>query len=44
MIVKAGEEALKNKDYAALETLLQKATGQAANEIQKMMNQLRPSK
>jgi len=44
MVVKAGEEAFKNKDYAALETLQQKATGQAANEIQRMMNQLRPSK
>lgn len=44
MLVKAGEEALKARDYAALEALVPKATGPASVEIQKMMQKLRPTR
>ncbi|KAJ5894240.1 Vps16 N-terminal [Penicillium taxi] len=42
MIVKAGEEAQKAKDVATLELLRNKASGPAATEIERMINQLRP--
>ena len=44
MVVKAGEEALKAKDTAALEQLRTQASGTAAGEIERMINQLRPKK
>jgi vacuolar protein sorting-associated protein 16 len=44
LIVKAGEEALKAKDGAALEGLRTKATGQAVNEIERMISELRKGK
>jgi hypothetical protein len=44
MIVKAGEEAQKTKDLSTLELLRMKATGPAATEIERMINQLRPKK
>jgi hypothetical protein len=44
MIVKAGEEAQKSKDLNALELLRTKASGPAATEIERMINQLRPRK
>lgn len=44
MIVKAGEEAQKAKDLNTLELLRARATGPAATEIERMINQLRPKK
>ncbi|OQE31828.1 hypothetical protein PENSTE_c001G10201 [Penicillium steckii] len=44
MIVKAGEEAQKVKDLSTLEVLRTKASGPAATEIERMINQLRPRK
>ncbi|KAK5443312.1 Vacuolar protein sorting-associated protein 16 [Exophiala xenobiotica] len=44
MIVKAGEEALKAKDLASLESLRDKANGQQHVEIERMLTQLRPKK
>ncbi|KAK5380683.1 Vacuolar protein sorting-associated protein 16 [Exophiala xenobiotica] len=44
MIVKAGEEALKAKDSASLESLRDKASGQQHVEIERMLTQLRPKK
>ncbi|KAJ5098698.1 hypothetical protein N7532_005699 [Penicillium argentinense] len=44
MIVKAGEEAQKAKDLNALEHIRTKASGPAATEIERMINQLRPRK
>lgn len=44
MVVKAGEEALKAKDIAALEQLRTRASGHAVVEIERMINQLRPKK
>jgi hypothetical protein len=44
IIVKAGEEAFKAKDLNALELLQGKASGGAAVEIGRMINQLRPKK
>lgn len=44
MIVKAGEEAQKAKDVNTLELLRNKASGPAATEIERMINQLRPRK
>ncbi|CAI7616873.1 unnamed protein product [Penicillium discolor] len=44
MIVKAGEEAQKTKDLNTLELLRTKASGPAATEIERMINQLRPRK
>jgi hypothetical protein len=44
MIVKAGEEAQKSKDLNTLELLRTKASGPAATEIERMINQLRPRK
>ncbi|KAJ6144956.1 hypothetical protein N7470_008851 [Penicillium chermesinum] len=44
MIVKAGEEAHKAKDLNTLELLRNKASGPAATEIERMINQLRPRK
>ena len=44
MVVKAGEEALKTKDIAALEQLRTQASGTAAGEIERMINQLKPKK
>ncbi|CAG8258947.1 unnamed protein product [Penicillium salamii] len=44
MIVKAGEEAQKAKDLNTLELLRTKASGPAATEIERMINQLRPRK
>ncbi|WPH01995.1 Hypothetical protein R9X50_00484900 [Acrodontium crateriforme] len=40
MIAKAGEEALKAKDKNSLEELRSQVTGEAAGEIQRMINQL----
>jgi len=42
MIAKAGEEALKSKDMDALEMLRDKATGQQAADIERMISQQRP--
>lgn len=42
MIVKAGEEAAKAKDIDTLESLRDKATGQQAGEIERLISQLRP--
>lgn len=39
---KAGEEALKAKDLGTLESLRSQASGPAATEIERMINQLRP--
>lgn len=44
MIVKAGEEAQKTKDLNTLELLRNKASGPAATEIERMINQLRQRK
>jgi len=44
MIVKAGEEAMKAKDVNTLEILRTKASGPAVNEIDRMINHLRPRK
>jgi hypothetical protein len=44
MIIKAGEEALKAKDLASLESLRDKANGQQHVEIERMLTQLRPKK
>ncbi|KIW38854.1 uncharacterized protein PV06_08684 [Exophiala oligosperma] len=44
MIVKAGEEALKAKDLASLESLRDKANGQQQVELERMLTQLRPKK
>ena len=44
MVVKAGEEALKAKDIAALEQLRTHASGAEAGEIERMINQLKPKK
>ena len=44
MIVKAGEEALKAKDFNTLELLRGRASGPAASDIERMINQLRPRK
>lgn len=44
MIVKAGEEALKAKDVSSLEVLRSKASGSAASDIERMINQLKPRK
>jgi hypothetical protein len=44
MIVKAGEEALRAKDFNTLEVLRTKASGAALGEIDRMINQLRPRK
>ncbi|EAW13214.1 tethering complex subunit VPS16 [Aspergillus clavatus NRRL 1] len=44
MIVKAGEEAQRAKDVNTLELLRAKASGPAAAEIERMINQLRPRK
>lgn len=41
LIAKAGEEAVKAKNLPLLEDLRQKATGQAATEIERMIGQLR---
>ncbi|KAF2762704.1 vacuolar sorting-associated protein [Pseudovirgaria hyperparasitica] len=41
MIKQAGEEALKAKDMAALESLRAKATGTGATEIERLINQLK---
>ncbi|KAI9827821.1 MAG: hypothetical protein M1832_004310 [Thelocarpon impressellum] len=42
MVTKAGEEALRARDMAALEGLRGKATGSAATEIERMITQLKP--
>ncbi|KAL7272754.1 Vacuolar protein sorting-associated protein 16 [Rhizina undulata] len=42
MIVKAGEEAFRVKDFNALELLRSKAQGPAALEIERMVKQLKP--
>ncbi|KAA8652722.1 tethering complex subunit VPS16 [Aspergillus tanneri] len=44
MIVKAGEEAFRAKDFNTLEVLRGRASGPAATEIERMINQLRPRK
>ena len=44
MIVKAGEEAQKTKDLNTLELLRTKASGPAATEIERMINQQRQRK
>ena len=44
MIAKAGEEAVKAKDYNALEDLRGRATGPDAVQIERMINQLKPRK
>ncbi|KZF26620.1 vacuolar protein sorting-associated protein [Xylona heveae TC161] len=44
LMVKAGEEALKAKDVEALENIKSKATGSAANEIDRMISQLTRSR
>ena len=41
MIVQAGEDALKAKDGNALEVLRTRASGQAAVDIERMINHLR---
>jgi hypothetical protein len=40
MVAKAGEEALKAKDRGALEELRDKAEGQAALDIDRMLKQM----
>ncbi|GES63850.1 vacuolar protein sorting vps16 [Aspergillus terreus] len=44
MIAKAGEEAFRAKDVNTLELLRTRASGLAATEIERMINQLRPRK
>ena len=44
MVAKAGEEALKAKDMNALELLRGKASGPQLAEIERMINQLKPTK
>ena len=44
MIVKAGEEAFRAKNVNALELLQARASGPAAAEIDRMINQLKPRK
>ncbi|KAH0547552.1 hypothetical protein FGG08_000277 [Glutinoglossum americanum] len=44
LLVKAGEEAFRARDFNSLEVLKSKATGSAVNEIDKMIAQLRPSR
>lgn len=44
MIAKAGEEAFRAKNVNALELLQARASGPAAVEIERMINQLRPRK
>ena len=44
MLTKAGEEALKAKDSAALEQLRERASGQQLADIERMISQLRPKR
>ncbi|KAI9740267.1 MAG: hypothetical protein M1834_004845 [Cirrosporium novae-zelandiae] len=44
LMAKAGEEALKAKDMASLEMLKGRASGSAAIEIERMINQLKPKR
>ncbi|KAI9796995.1 MAG: hypothetical protein M1825_006274, partial [Sarcosagium campestre] len=44
LLAKAGEEALKVKDTAALEGLRNKASGTVALELERMIGQLRPAR
>ena len=44
LVVKAAEEAAKAKDLTTLLDLAEKATGQQAVEIQRMISVLRPRK
>ncbi|GAB1196814.1 hypothetical protein APSETT444_006091 [Aspergillus pseudonomiae] len=44
MIVKAGEEAFRAKDFNTLELLRTRASGPAVADIDRMINQLRPRK
>jgi hypothetical protein len=42
LVVKAGEEALKAKNRAALEELRDKASGSAVHEIERLIGMLPP--
>jgi vacuolar protein sorting-associated protein 16 len=44
LLVKAGEEAVKSKDVAALEVLKGKASGGAKTELERMLAQMRPGR
>ncbi|KAI9709549.1 MAG: hypothetical protein M1820_003309 [Bogoriella megaspora] len=44
LVAKAGEEALRAKDKDSLEMLREKATGNAALEVERMISQLAPQK
>lgn len=44
LVNKAGEEAVKAKDFESLESLRDKATGPQLADIERMITQMRPRK